>query len=250
MSRKLGTLTLDLIAKIGGFEQGMDKARRKSKSTMQSIEKGANLAAKAVAGIGVAAVGSAAAMIRSQADAADELMKTSRAVGVEVDALSALKYQAELSGVEFSGLATGLRTFNRNARDASEGVGEAVDTFEALGISIFDADGRLRTTQELLYDVADAFAGMEDGVLKTAYAQDLMGRSGAQMINLLNGGSAGIADMRKEAESLGQVLDRDTAEAAERFNDAMTRARKAVFENYSLLATATPVMGRLCGDSQ
>lgn len=50
MSRKLGTLTLDLIAKIGGFEQGMDKARRKSKSTMQSIEKGANLAGKGCGG--------------------------------------------------------------------------------------------------------------------------------------------------------------------------------------------------------
>lgn len=240
--RSLGTLTLDLIASIGGFEKGMDKANRKSKSTMGNIGKHAKTAAKAVAGIGIAAVGATAALVKSQANAADELMKTSRAVGVEVESLSALKYQAELSGVEFAGLATGLRTFSKNARDASEGTGEAVDTFEQLGISLFDADGRLKSTEVLLGEVADAFSGMEDGMLKTAAAQDLMGRSGGQMINLLNGGSEGIAKMRREAEGLGQVLDRETAEAAERFNDAMTKVHKSLFENYGLLEAATPAM--------
>lgn len=240
--RSLGTLTLDLIAQIGGFEKGMDKANRKSKQTMGAMQKHAKMAAKAVAGIGIAAVGATAALVKSQANAADELIKTSRAVGVEVEALSALKYQAELSGVQFNNLATGLRTFSKNARDAAEGTGEAKDTFELLGISLYDTDGRLKTTEVLLGDVANAFSGMEDGMLKTAAAQDLMGRSGAQMINLLNGGADGMAAARKEAEALGQVLDKETAEGAEAFNDALTRTKKALFDNYDLLTDAAPAM--------
>ncbi|WP_339617196.1 phage tail tape measure protein [uncultured Gilvimarinus sp.] len=240
--RSLGTLTLDLIAQIGGFEKGMDKANRKSKSTMGSMQKHAKAAAKAVAGIGIAAVGATAALVKSQANAADELMKTSRAVGVEVETLSALKYQAELSGVQFNNLATGLRTFSKNARDASEGTGEAVDTFDALGISLYDSEGRLKSTEVLLGDVANSFSDMEDGMLKTAAAQDLMGRSGGQMINLLNGGADGIADMRREAEALGVVLDAETGKAAEDFNDALTKLNKSLTGNYDLLGAATPAM--------
>lgn len=254
-SKNIGTLSIDLIAKMGGFVDGMNKAERAAYKSMRGIKKEATTADKAVRLLGqgakVAAAGIASmagitvTMVKSQANAADELMKTSRAIGVEVESLSALKYQAELSGVEFNNLATGLRTFAKNTRDASEGTGEAIDTYEALGISLFDTEGRLKTTEVLLGEVADAFAGMEDGLLKTAYAQDLLGRSGGQMINLLNGGSQGIADMRAEAESLGQVLDQETAEAAERFNDSLARINKSLFQNYDVLGTAAPALERL-----
>jgi hypothetical protein len=51
----------------------------------------------------------------------------------------------------------------------------------------------------------------------------LLGRSGAALIPLLNDGSAGLEKMREEAERTGQVISGNTAAAAERFNDNLTR---------------------------
>ena len=87
--------------------------------------------------------------------------------------------------------------------------------FDQLGIKTRNADGTLRSTKATLYDVADAFAAMKDGPAKTAYAMELFGKSGADMIATLNEGSAGMREMAEMAEKLGLVIDEDAAEAAD-----------------------------------
>jgi len=60
-SRSLGTLTLDLIARIGGFEQGMDRAARTATNRMGQIERATQSASSQIVSslksVGVAAVG-------------------------------------------------------------------------------------------------------------------------------------------------------------------------------------------------
>jgi hypothetical protein len=66
------------------------------------------------------------------------------------------------------------------------------------------------------------------GRRKTALAVELLGRSGADLIPLLNGGAAGLAEMRAEAEQLGLVISAEAGRAAEQFNDDITRMGAAV----------------------
>ena len=72
-------------------------------------------------------------------------------------------------------------------------------------------------------DIADKFASYEDSAGKAALAQALFGRSGADLIPLLNSGSQGLKDMGDEAQRFGIVISTETAQSAEKFNDQMTR---------------------------
>ncbi len=61
-----------------------------------------------------------------------------------------------------------------------------------MGISVTDAGGRLRSTAEILRDVADRFASYANGTEKSALAQELFGKSGAKLIAFLNEGREGL----------------------------------------------------------
>ena len=84
------------------------------------------------------------------------------------------------------------------------------DTFAQLGIQTVDAQGNARSFTDILNDTADKFKAMPDGIQKTSDALALFGRSGKDMIKVLNLGSDGIADLEKKADALGLTLTANT----------------------------------------
>lgn len=163
------------------------------------------------------------ALVRGMANSGDEAVKAAQRYGVGIREMQRLGYAADLSGSNVQELGDSLRYLNDNATQAARGSAENQRIFRALGIEVRDSSGRIRSGGELIYEVADAFAAMEDGALKTHLAQRLFGDSGARMIPLLNLGAAGLREMGDEAEELGLVLDEDTARASEAFNDNLSR---------------------------
>lgn len=190
-----------------------------TKGLAAATEKLTKFGKVAGAAIGVAVVGAAAglaALTKAAIDNADELSKVSQKMGITVEALSRLQYAAKLSGVELSGLQTGMNALARNMAAGSE-------SFKQLGVAITNSDGTLRSSVSVIGDIADRFAGMEDGATKTALALGIFGRAGADLIPLLNGGSAGLAAMAQEADNVGATISGTTAKAAERFNDTLSK---------------------------
>lgn len=175
------------------------------------------------AAAGVLGGGAISAAIKKTINDFDELNKAAQKVGVSVESLSALNYAGALSDVSFESLTTGLKKLSVNAADAAKGTGEARDAFNAMGISVKDGSGAMKTADALLGEIADKFASYEDGVNKTALAVKLFGRAGADLIPLLNAGRRGLGDMRAEAEAFGVIVGGDAAKAAEAFNDNLTR---------------------------
>ncbi|MGH8586802.1 MAG: phage tail tape measure protein, partial [Gammaproteobacteria bacterium] len=167
-------------------------------------------------------VASFAAMIKGSIDAADELNKLSQKIGISVEALSTLRFAAELSDVSLDTLQTGIKKLSQGITEASTGTGKAAEVFQALGISVTDANGAIVPTEKILFEVAQVFAGLEDGAVKSALAVELFGRSGLDLIPFLNQGADGIAQLTQEAERLGLKLTTETARAAEQFNDNLT----------------------------
>lgn len=224
-SKGLGTLTLDLVARIGGFEKGLDKAARHADKRMKDIEARARKfgAALGVAmAAGAAAAGTAlVAMTKQAIDAADRLNDISQRLGIGTEALSAWGYAAQQSGTDLEALNTGLVRFTKNVAAAMDEGSRQGEIFAALGVSITDAAGNLRTVESLLPEVAQAFAGMENATLEAALAQELFGRSGTDLLQLLNLGADGLAEMEARARDLGLVISQDTASAADEFNDQL-----------------------------
>ncbi|HEV8642377.1 MAG TPA: phage tail tape measure protein [Methylomirabilota bacterium] len=227
MAAPIGALRAELSATAAKFEADLGRARKALGFTKGQFESLKSAATAASAGI-AAAVTALAAITKSTANAGDQLAKMSQKVGVSVEDLSALKHAANLSDVSLEQLQVGLGRLARNMSDASMGSGEAAQHFKALGITVANADGSLRPIRDVLLEVSDRFAGMTDETRKAALAQELFGKSGLELVPLLNQGSAAIKAQMEEAKRLGIVWSTDAAQAAEAFNDNLTRLGSAL----------------------
>lgn len=221
----VGALRVNLGLNSAEFQQGLKRAQ----SGMKKFGKDIALGAAALTAAFAAAGATLGVFVKDAIDHFDELSKTAQKVGLTVEALSQLEYAAKLSDVSLEGLATGLRKLSQNMTDVASGAGATAKRgFDILGISLKDTDGSLKGTQQVLNEVADRFASMPDGVEKTAAAVAIFGRAGADMIPLLNGGSAGLKQMADEADRLGQTISTSAAHEAEAFNDTITRLQSAL----------------------
>lgn len=219
----LGSLNVLLSADTAKFSSAMDKAAYIAERDLNKISIKGKITMAAITTAVTAAGTAIAVSIKKTIDHADEIGKMSSSLGMTVEQLSSLEYAAKLADVEIESLRTSFQKFNKAIFEAADGGKEYEEAFRSLGVTVTDTNGNLKSNYDVLLETADAFSRMTDGVQKSAIAQELFGKSGAAMIPLLNSGKDGIKDLAKEAASLGVVLSSTTAEAAERFNDNMTR---------------------------
>lgn len=217
-------ISILLEALTGSFETDMKRASKETERAAKKMQKDFEESGKAIGQALAGAAIAVAALVKSSINSADELSKLSQKVGISVESLSALKLQAGLSGVEIESLQTSLKKFNKTIVEAAGGSKVQAESFKLMGITLKDSNGNLKSTETLLGDVADKFAGYKDGAAKTALAMNLFGRAGADMIVQLNGGREAMEVARIEAEALGQVIGSETAKQAEQFNDNLSRA--------------------------
>ena len=177
--------------------------------------------------ITVSATAAAAALVgsvKAAADYGDQLDNMSQRTGVAVEELAKLQYAAKLSDTSSEALGKGIGNLSKLMVAAAGGAEESSKLFEKFGINLRNADGTMRSTTEVLYDLSDVFTAMPDGPEKTAMAMDFFGKKlGQELIPLLNQGGAGLRAMGDEAERLGLVLNSAQAKAAADFNDNLDR---------------------------
>ena len=214
-----GSIVVDLVMRTGMFETDSKRAEKR----LQEIAKRAKEFGAAVGVATAAAATALGVMVKQSIDAMDSMSKLAQSTGVAVEGLSALAYAGDLSDVSQEALGASLVKLTKNMSDAAQGTGEAVKGFAALGISVKNADGTLKGAGKVLEEVAGKFAGYRDGAETTALAVNLFGRSGADLIPLLNSGADGLREMTEEAAELGLVLDSETSKKAEAFNDNLTK---------------------------
>lgn len=218
----IGALRVELGLDSAQFSEGLKQSQAKLGSFGKNMAGIGVAVGAAFAGIAVAVTAS----VKSTIDAADALEETAQKIGVGVTELSRLKYAAEISGVSLDSLTTALKKLGANMDDvAAGGTGKAAEALERLGISVHDASGALKSSDQVLVEIAGKFEGMRDGATKTALAMALFGKSGSDLIPLLNEGSAGIAALTAEADRLGITLDSNTAAAAGKFNENLDRLK-------------------------
>lgn len=192
------------------------------KRNLGDVERVAGSLSSTLAGLGAGlSAGALIGFVRSSIDAADNLGKLSQKVGVTVESLSELQYAGKLADVSTEQLGDRLRKLSVNLTEAANGSKEMRAAFGAVGISAAELVS-LKPDQALAR-IAEAFANTEDGASKTALAVRLFGRSGSDLIPLLNAGAAGLRTAADEARRFGLIVSSDSARAAEQFNDNLTR---------------------------
>lgn len=179
------------------------------------------------AGLGVSRA--AWSMVKESADAGDAALNNAQKIGLTVASYQRLTYAAKLANLESGEFSQGIALLSSNMSSAAKGGKEDAATFRTIGVSVTGANGALRTSEAVLADLADRFAGMQDGPEKTALAMRLLGRSGKEMIPFLNQGGKAMRAAGDEAQRMGLVLTESQARAGDEFNDNMDRMKGAVF---------------------
>jgi hypothetical protein len=183
---------------------------------------GAGLAA-AFGSVGVSAVGLATHTAEGM-----KLMKEEAAVaGMSVKTFSQLSYAAMQAGVsqeEFSG---SMARLGNKMTQAMQGNRMAKATFDAMGVSVTDSNGKMRDMGAVMSDVANWFQRTTDGAAKNYAAMEIGGRGFKKMIPLLNDGAEGMKKWSDESDALGKTVDDNTAKMAEKFVQSLNTIKAA-----------------------
>lgn len=211
-----GSIVVDLLMRTGSFETDTARAEKLMKQRMKSIEASVNSAASAIALGGVAIAGGMMLWVKQAADAADQLDQLSERTGIAVETLNGLSYATRMSGGDIGDLEKGLQNLNKRLSEAAAGDKSAKEMFKALGITATDAEGALM-------QLADVFPQLskQDQV---RVGTDLLSKSYASLVPLLDKGRAGLQELINEGQALNPITAESAAQAA-LFNDNLDRLK-------------------------
>lgn len=160
-------------------------------------------------------------------EAADAFDKLSQKTGMSVEFLSGFTEAADDVRISSDTVESSLLKFARGLgglEEPMDGVaagGKGVTgALKDLNIEAFDATGKMRPMEEVLLDVSDAFQQMPDGPEKAALAVSLFGKSGTELVPILNKGSKSIGEMMQAAKDAGLVITSETVVAMDRLRRA------------------------------
>ncbi|MFP8364381.1 tape measure protein [Pseudomonas aeruginosa] len=254
-SRSLGVLTLDLIARIGGFQQSMNRASQDTARSMarieQSTQRASSTAVSAIKSIGVAA----AAYLSAR-----ELVGYSQAwVSIE----NRIKQVSE-SQAQFSQSMDAVYSVAQNARSSLEGTAELYQRIAAstgdLGVNqqqvvqvtqniskAMSASGVSAAAAEgALVQLGQAFAS---GVLRGQELNSVLEQAPGLAQAVANGLGVAVGDLRKLGEQ-GKLTSKQVFEAilsqTRAIDDQFARAQTTIAGAFQVLEnSATRAIGSL-----
>jgi len=208
------------VDKLGN---ALSNTGRRGTAAMNSI-KTATAGALGVVRTFVPALGAVALgkFAKDTIDSADAMSKLSQRTGIAAPELDRFRKVAELSDTSIESLSKAFPALAANIQKAAQGSGPAADAFTQLGINLTDATGKLRSTDDVMLQVADRFAQMEDGTEKAALASEIFGRRlGSELIPMLNSGGDAVRNMSTS-------LTQEFADKAAVFNDRIENMTEKV----------------------
>ncbi len=240
-------MKLDAVLKVRADVQGQGEIDGLSRSLgslskqAQGVQGGIGRMGQAARGVGglmgalvpVGAVAGLAAMAKGSIDTADNLNDMSQRTGVAVESLSRFGQAAADSGSSIEGVAKGMGQLAKRITDPGSAASEAL---KGIGIATTDAQGKVRSLDSVMLDISDRFAKMPDGAEKSALAMQLFGKSGVELIPMLNEGRAALeqyqatisGDMAKSADEFNDALNAIGRELSGPFNEAVTKLLPAI----------------------
>lgn len=166
-------------------------------------------------------------MVDRTAEEADALQDLSERTGIATDALEEYAFMADLTGTSQEAMVAGMRVLEKQMGEAAGGSKEAAKAFADAGINIHGANRKLKTTEELLPEIAAHIQKLPSHAQKTAAAMSLLGRSGQELLPFLERAPAEIAAMAEELRLLGGVTDDEFLQASAEYADNVHRLTAA-----------------------
>lgn len=174
------------------------------------------IAAMAAAALTAVLVGAVAVTLEAAGAATEGAAK----LGITTEQYQELAYAAAQAGVPMETLSEAMAKQTLLAQKAADGDKAAAEAFAALGVSVTDANGQMKSSAQIMAETADALAAIEDPTKRAAAASAIYGESAAKLLPLLGEGSGAMASMAAEARALGMVLSAEDVAAADTLGDS------------------------------
>ena len=222
MSEQLHKLVVVLEAESSRLQSQLSKSNAKLTKWEKKASKSVNSVKKLF--IGLAAAAAAIKFVQFGRDAlsyADKIGKISDAVGLSTKSYQVYAHAASLAGIEQSQLNSNLTAFIKRVGEARSNTGPLVSFFKKYDTTLLQNIKTSRNQEEAMNLVADAIKNAGTKTDKAAIANAAFTRAGVVMTRMLNKGSAGLKEMKTQAEGLGIILDEQTIRQAEKASDAL-----------------------------
>ena len=191
---------------------------------MQALGGKISEAGQKMAPLSAAAAGVVAGMgglAYSSITAADDLNTLSKQTGLTTDTLQRMRYAADLVDVSVEDI-TGAVTKMKKA------MGSAPGDFEALGVSVTNADGSMRSAEDVFYDTLTALSQIENEVERDQAAYSIFGKSADQLAGVIDDGGEALKAYGDEAERLGLIMSGETLDSLNEINDEIDRNKAQI----------------------
>lgn len=235
-----------MMVRVGADTKDLDQAMKGARSKVKDFGASMKKVGAGMTVAGGAITGAVGLMMKGFVKAGDEVHKMALRTGISTEALSELKYAAELSGASLGSLEKGVKKMSMSIYDGTRESKEYVDAFKMIGLSAEELVAL--SPEEQFMKIADGLAGMENESNRAAIAQKLLGRAGTDLLPLFAAGAEGMEAMRQEARDLGLSIGGPSAAAAAKLGDAMTTL-KGSFQGVtmSLAANLAPTITLIVG---
>ena len=221
----------DALADVSGkFGIQLPEGAQKAVQSLNGIDAGAALAVTGLGLVVAAVVKTEKALIsmtKKSAEYAKEIKTFSSVTGQSVESLQEFDYAAEMIGVSSDRIRDSLKETTNKMQEARDGNEATAAAYAKLGVSITDANGNLRSAEDVFYDTIDALGQMENRTERDALAMDLMSESAQELNPLIDAGSGALKKYADEAHDMGYVLDNEALTALTEVDDAYQRLQKS-----------------------
>lgn len=174
----------------------------------------------------------------------------SAAIGVSAQELQKFQYIATMSGSSAEEINGALSILAKNLGQVNSGKNKAIpEMFKQMGVSLYDANGKIKTATELLPEIANCMRSQVNATQKAYIANTLFGKSGQSLIQMLEQGSEGFNELAKEAEQFGIILEDDALDTAGAYDDSMNKLQFSLQGvQYAIANNVLPVLTPLIED--
>lgn len=207
-------------------------------------------AAMAAVGATIVAIGNKLIDFTKQgAEYADNVLTQSTVTGIATDKLQEYMYAAELVDVSIDTLTGSMAKQIKSMKSAQGGSKSMVEAYEKLGVEIMNADGTLRDSDEVYWEIIAALGAMENETERDALAMTILGKSAQELNPLIEAGADKMEELGKQAREAGYVLSDDLLAAYGNLDDQLQLLNNGATALKNALGTVLlPILTDLASD--
>lgn len=213
--------TADALQKAKDAAESFNVGLEKAKATADKVSKSAKGVADATKGLSAAAGGVIAALggaALNAVKASDDLNTLAKQSGLTTEEIQKFQYAADLVDVSANDIIGAQTKLTKSMTSTSTATQEA---FARIGVSVTDANGELKSSSEVFYEVLEGLSQVTNETERDALAMDIFGKSAASLTGIIDDGGAALKELGDQASELGVIMDQETLDSLNAVNDQL-----------------------------